>query len=63
MTGRKAGSAARGMVREMDLQHVDRRIAPALGDGALHHDMAVENAAHGVGDRLIVIVAVDQHGE
>ena len=25
--------------------------------------MAVEDAAHGVGDRLVVVVAVDQHGE
>ncbi len=45
------------------LEHVDGRIAAALGDGALHHDVAVENAAHRVGDRLVMIVAVDQHRE
>ena len=44
-------------------QHVDRRIAAALGDRAVEHDMAVEDAAHRVGDRLVVIVALDQHGE
>ena len=27
------------------------------------HDVAVEDAADGVGDRLVVVVAVDQHGE
>ena len=45
------------------LEDVDRRKPPALGDRALHHDVAVEDAAHRVGDRLIMIVAVDQHAE
>ena len=35
----------------------------ALGDGPLHDDVAVEDPAHGVGDRLVVVVAIDQHGE
>ncbi len=39
------------------------RIAPLVGDGAVEHDMAVERAANGVGDRVVVIVAVDQHRE
>ncbi len=52
-----------GMVRDSEREHVDRRIAPALGDRALQHDMAVENTAAGIGDRLVVIVAFDQHGE
>ena len=38
-------------------------IAPALGDRALHDDVAVQDAAHGVGDRLVMVVAVHQHGE
>ena len=44
-------------------EHVDRREAPLIGDGAIEHDMAVERAADGVGDRIVVIVAVDEDGE
>jgi len=51
------------MVRLIDFEHIDRREAAAFGDGPLHDDVAVEDAAHGVGDRLVVVVAVDQHGE
>ena len=44
-------------------EDVDGRIAPALGDGALHDDMAVEDAAHGIRHRLVMVVAVHQHAE
>src|SRR5829696_2030927 len=44
-------------------QNVNGRITAALGDLALHEDVAIENAAHGVGHRLVVVVALDQHGE
>src|SRR3546814_5329057 len=44
-------------------QHVDRGIAVALRDGAVEHDMAVDDAAHRVGDRLVMIVAFDQNRE
>ena len=51
------------MVRETDLRTLIAGIAAALGDRALHHDVAVEDAAHRVGDRLVMVVAVDQHRE
>src|SRR5450759_5172298 len=44
-------------------EDVDGRIAPALGNGALHDDMAVEDAAHGIRHRLVMVVAVHQHAE
>src|SRR5581483_6921973 len=40
-------------------EHVDGRIAAAFGDGPFHDDMAVEDAAYRVGDRLVVVVALD----
>ena len=42
-------------------KRIDRRIAALFGDGAVEHDVSVEDAAHGIGDRVIVVVAVDQH--
>src|ERR1039458_5859197 len=51
------------MVREIDLRMLMARIAPALGNGALHDDMAVEDAAHGIRHRLVMVVAVHQHAE
>jgi len=45
------------------LQDVDRRIAAALGDPAGDDDMPVKDPAHRVGDRFVVIVAIDQHRE
>src|SRR3546814_19611676 len=38
-------------------------MAASVGDRALEHDVAVERAADRVGDRLVVIVALDQHRE
>ncbi len=42
-------------------QHVDRRIVIATGQFAREHDVPVENAAHGVRDRLVVVVAFDEN--
>ena len=44
-------------------QHVDGRIVAAVGQAAGEPRMAVQQAANGVGDRLVGIVALDQHGE
>ncbi len=41
----------------------DGRIVAALGQTTLQNDVAIEQAARGVGDRLVEIVAVHQHGE
>ena len=41
----------------------DGRIMAALRQAALQHDMPIEQAARRVGDRLVEIVAVHQHGE
>src|SRR5262245_50708791 len=62
-TGRNAWSAAFGMVRDTERRVFDGRIAAALGDLPLHHDMAVEDRAHGVGDRFVMVVAHDQNRE
>ncbi|MNS94342.1 hypothetical protein D3C72_1285540 [compost metagenome] len=45
------------------LQHVDGGEAAALGDLAVHDDVAVQNTAYGVGDRLVMVAAVHQDGE
>ena len=42
-------------------EYIDGRKMVLRGDGAREHDMAVENTAHGIGDRLIHIIAVDEH--
>ncbi len=43
------------------LQHVDRRVVAGVGERAREHDVPVEDRARGVGDRLVHVVAVDQH--
>ena len=43
-------------------QHVDRRVVAGVREVAREHDVAVEDRAHRVGDRLVHVVAVDQHG-
>ncbi len=44
-------------------ERVDGRIAPLLGDRPVEHDVAVEDAARAIRDRVVVVVAVDQHRE
>ena len=44
-------------------QHVHGRISALLGNRAVEHDVAVQRAADAVGDGIVVIVAVDEHGE
>ena len=44
------------------LEHVDAREVPGGGEPAGQHDVAVEDRAGGVGDRLVVVVALDEHG-
>ncbi len=41
---------------------VDGRKVPLLGQTATEHDVAVENGAHVVGDRVLLVVAFHQHG-
>ena len=42
-------------------QDVDRRKTSAFGDGPVQDHVPVENAAHGIGDGFVVVVAFDQH--
>ena len=51
------------MARDTDFSTLIAGKAAALGNGTFQHDMAVENAAHGIGNRLVVVVAFDQNGE
>ena len=44
------------------LQNVDRRIVSALGELAAEDEVAVEDGAASVGDRLAVVVAFDEDG-
>ena len=44
-------------------ENVNRRVAATLCDCAVQHDMAIENTADGVGNGLVVIVAIYQDGE
>ena len=44
-------------------QNVDGRIAPLVGYGAIEHNMTVERSANGIGDGIVVTVALDQHRE
>ncbi len=44
------------------LQYVDRGIVAGVRQRAREHDVAVEDRAHRVGDRLVHVVAVDEHG-
>ena len=56
--GGDAGQAARDAAA-----HVDRREAAALGDAAVEDDVAVEDAAGDVGDRLVHVGGGDEHRE
>lgn len=40
---------------------VDSGIAALRRDGAIEGDMPIENAAHRIGDRIIVVVAIDEN--
>ena len=42
-------------------EHVDGREVPDDGEPAVHHDVPVEDRPGRVGDRLVVVVAVDEH--
>jgi hypothetical protein len=42
-------------------EHVDRRPAAARTERAVEHDVAVEDAAHLVGDGLVHVAALDEH--
>ena len=44
-------------------QNIHGRIAALIRDRAIKHNVAVEHPPNGVGDRIVVIVAVDQHGK
>jgi hypothetical protein len=44
------------------LQHVDRRVVAGVRELAGQDDVAVEDRARRVGDRLVHVVAVDEHG-
>ena len=57
------GSIAVGRAARQRAQHVDRREAPVLGDAPVEHDVAVEDRAHRIGDRVGQIVALDQDRE
>ncbi len=43
-------------------EDVDRGVVAGEGERAIQHDVAVEDGADRVGDGLVVIVAVDEHG-
>ena len=44
-------------------QHVDRWPPAAFADLAIKHQMPVQDAAHRIGHRLVMVVAIDQHRE
>ena len=44
-------------------QHVDRRVAAGLGGAPIEHDMAIEDRAHRIRERIAQIVALDQDRE
>ena len=41
---------------------VDRRVVALVGEVAREHDVAVEDGARRVGDRILLVVALGQHG-
>ena len=49
--------------REIEVSTLTAGKAALVGDGAFENDVAVERAADVVGDGIVVIVAVDKHGE
>ena len=57
------GGAPRSMPRRQSHRPALDHVAPALRNRALHHDVPVENAAHSIRDRFVVIVTIDQHRE
>ena len=44
-------------------ENVHRGVARLIRDVPAEHDVTVERASNGVGDRLVVVIAVDKHGE
>src|SRR6516164_1992081 len=44
-------------------EDVDGRVSPFVGNGAIEHDVPVERAANRVGDRIVVVVSVDEDGK
>ena len=50
------------ITREIERLDVDGRVVAGLGQLARQHDVAVEDAARGVGDRVLLVVAFAQHG-
>ena len=44
-------------------QDIDGGVAAGLRDAAIKHDVAVEDAADGVGNGFVVVVALDEDGE
>ena len=44
-------------------KHIDGGKASLVGDSAVENDMAVERPADGVGDGIVMIVAVDKDGK
>ena len=58
---RCSGVVTRDATREIDAEHVDRREVAGGRELAVEHDVAVEDRARGVRDRLVVVVAVDEH--
>jgi hypothetical protein len=54
--------AAGGSARQ-GFQHIDGRIAAAFADAAIQHHMPVQNAAHRIRYRLVMVPAFHQHGE
>ena len=70
--GQRLAEAARelGVLGRDDLVHhaadrgfdVDRRIVAGFGDAPRQHDVAVEDGARRVGDRVLLVVAFGEHG-
>ncbi len=52
----------RPATRETEAKRVDGREVAGDRELAVEHDVAVEDRAGGVGDRLVVVVAVDEDG-
>ena len=44
-------------------ENIDRRISAFVSDRAVQHDVAVEGATNRIGDRIVVVVAIDQNGK
>ena len=57
------GAVAAGHRTGQRPQHVHRWVAAGLRNATIDYQVAVQRAAHGVGHRLVVVVALDQHVE